>query len=126
MAAVAYRFGGLSLKWGFSVASAARVSAVSVESVRVNVAADTEGAPYDPTGLPVEFAFMRAGADPAAGDWREAGWDTTLIGSYVAAALVGPGTDFVLAADRYQVWVRVTDSGSDEIVVRQVGALLVE
>lgn len=119
-AAVAYRFGGVFPKWRLSMASSARISALSTELVRVGVTADTGGAPVDPSANAVAFAFVESGAAPVSGDWTAGTWDVTLIGTYVAQ--VAPS----LAAGSYDIWTRITDETSDEIVVRQVGSLLVE
>lgn len=125
MAAVAYRLGGISLKWSVAMGSSGRVSVLSTEAVSVAVSADVDGAPYDPTALPVDFAFMQDGAAPGSSDWHAGSWNTSVIGSYAAQVVVGPD-GVALAEGRYQVWVQITDADSGETVVRQPASLLVE
>lgn len=100
-----------------------QISAASVELVRFGVFADSDGRPVDPTALAVSAAFQDDPAD-APSSWTAAEWDVTLIGSYTAGVLVGPGA-LELAAGLWYAWLRIVDPGTDETVVRQVGQLLV-
>lgn len=130
MVDVAYRVAGPVYKWRLTMESV-RLSPLTLERVRFPVQADSAGYPYDPTGATVEAAFMggdgyQSGANPESGDWKAAAWDTTLIGTYVAGCLVGPGGAATLEPGTYRCWVRITDATAGETVVRQVGTLLVE
>lgn len=122
---VAYRVAGPVLKWRVTM-EAVRLSPLTLERVRFPVYADSAGYPYDPTGATVEAAFIEGNDSPESGDWKTAGWDTTVIGAYVAQCLVGPGGAAVLAAATYRCWVRITDAAAGETVVRPVGTLIVE
>jgi len=86
---------------------------LSRQYVRVLVTATTAGAPYNPTGDAVEFAFTIPGGVPSDGDWQPGSWDSTEPlpdGSYVAQCLVGPGGTTTLPAGVYTIRVRVTDN----------------
>jgi hypothetical protein len=124
MATVAYRVGDIELKWEVALLMT-RVSSLSKELVRAAVAADSAGVPYNPTAATVEFAFLTSSANPAGGDWHAGAWDTTLIGTYVAGVLVGPGA-VVLPTGTYYGWIRITDASAGEVVVRQFDTLIVE
>lgn len=90
-----------------------RVSALSLEYVRVRVQATNAGAAVDPSGDTVVMAFPVAGTAPVSGDWKTAGWETdttTSPDTYYARCLVGPAGTIALAAGVYDVWVKVTDS----------------
>lgn len=111
-------------KWVISM-DTERVSSLSLEQVRFPVSADSAGAVYNPTADAVAVAFMTGpNQNPAAGDWKVGGWDTTVIGTYVATCLVGTGGAAVLAPGSYFAWIRITDN--PEIVVREVGELVVD
>lgn len=126
MAAVRYGVSVFLLKWMVSM-GVVRISALSKETVRWGVQADSEGAPVDPTGATAEAAFLPTDqSQPESGDWKAATWDRTLIGTYVAQVIVGPGAAFEPAAgEKYTCWLRITDAASGETVVRQAGQLLV-
>lgn len=102
-----------------------RISVLSVEAVRVSVFADADGLPVPLVGgdYTCEFGFN---ADPSTGPttWYAGEWDATIIGTYVAQIVVGPSQTAELAAGTWYAWLRVTGGG--EIVVRQVGKLIVE
>lgn len=91
-------------------------SALSLEFVAAAITATSAGAPVNPTGDVVEFAFTStaSGAKPASGDWKTGSWDGTQPrtpgNAYIAHCLVGPGGTVALAAGRYTMWVRITDS----------------
>lgn len=102
-----------------------RIDSTSLENLRFPVFADSGGQPYNPTADPVAVAFMTApNTKPASGDWKTGSWDTTVIGTYVATVLVGPGGAATLAPGSYYAWVRITDN--PEIIVREVGELVVD
>ncbi|MCC6629960.1 MAG: hypothetical protein IT340_21495 [Chloroflexi bacterium] len=90
-----------------------RISALSLEYVRVRVAATEAGAAVNPTSDTVVMAFVAEGAAPAGGDWKTAGWETdttTNPDTYYARCLVGPSGAVTLTAGVYDVWVKVTDT----------------
>src|SRR5690348_4300197 len=70
-------------------------SALSREFVAVAITATAAGAPVNPTGDTVEFAFTVSPAQPATGDWKTGSWDGTQPrppgNAYIAHCLVGPG-----------------------------------
>lgn len=99
-------------------------SAASREYVRVPMASERAGAPYDPTGDTVQMAFLTSAGPPTSGDWKTAGWDTdatTYPPTYYAQCLVGPGGTVTLTAGFYTVWVKVTDS--PEAPVKRAGQM---
>lgn len=120
-----YDFGDLATKWEVDQVTT-RISSQTKEAVQVGVRAAANGLPVNPTADVVEFAFLATTDNPTSGDWHAGSWDTSVIGTYVAQAVVGPGSSWALAAGEYYAWVRVTDAGSGEIVVRMFGKLLVE
>jgi hypothetical protein len=102
------------------------LSSLSLEQVRVRVAAVTNGSPVNPTVDTVAMAFKQADAEPAGGDWKTATWETdstTSPPTYYARCLVGPGGAVTLADGVWAVWVKVTDS--PEIPVRKVGKVTI-
>lgn len=122
--AVAFTIEPPRLKWVITMGTE-RISSLSLEQVRFPVSADSAGAIYNPTADPVAMAFMTSpNTNPATGDWKTGGWDTTAIGTYVATCLVGAGGAATLAPGTYYCWVRITDN--PEIVIREVGTLVVD
>jgi hypothetical protein len=96
--------------------------AVSLEYVRVGVAATAGGAQVNPTNDVVQMAFVSPTATPSTGDWKTASWDSgNTNGVYTALCLVGPGGTVQLPVGKYQVWVKITDS--PEIPARPAGLL---
>lgn len=90
-----------------------RISAASLEFVRVKVAARESGVDVDPTLDTVSMAFISTGSAPGTADWKAASWETdasTDPDTYYARCLVGTGGSAVLAADTYAVWVKITDN----------------
>ncbi|MCC6629955.1 MAG: hypothetical protein IT340_21470 [Chloroflexi bacterium] len=90
-----------------------RISALSLEYVRVKVAATEDGAAVDLSASTVVMAFVAEGAAPVSGDWKSGSWETdptTTPDTYYARCLVGPGGAVTLTAGVYDVWVEVTDS----------------
>ena len=99
------------------------ISSVSLEYVRVQVTALKSGSSVNPTGDVVQMAFTGVGVLPVSGDWKTASWETTPQNAYYAKCLVGSGGAVTLAAGRYDIWVKVTDS--PEVPVKLAGQLLV-
>lgn len=101
------------------------VSRASTEYIRVPMASERAGAPYDPTGDTVVMAFLAGAGPPESGDWKTASWDTdatTYPPTYLAQCLIGPtGGTVTLTAGIWTVWVRVTDS--PEIPVKRAGQI---
>lgn len=130
MPITAYRVSGPAYKWEIAMESL-RLSVLSLEQVRFPVYADANGAPVDPSGFTVEAAFMggggyESGENPEAGDWKGCAWAATVTGNWVAGCAVGPGGTVSLAAGAYRCWLRITEVPAGEVVVRQVGTLIVE
>lgn len=102
-----------------------RVDSTSLENLRFPVTADSGGALVNPTIYPVKMAFLGdGGAKPSSGDWKPGGWDTTIIGTYVATIPVGPGGAASPAVGTWYAWVQIATG--TETVVRQVGELVVD
>ncbi len=98
------------------------LSRLSKEYVRVAVAAEEAGAAVNPTLDVVQMAFTLNDAEPVAGDWKAATWETdasTTPATYYARCLVGPAGTVVLGAGIYAVSVKVTDN--PEVPVRKAG-----
>jgi hypothetical protein len=94
------------------------ISSLSTEYVLVPIRAASQGAPYNPTGLTVEMAFIDGWAKPTSMQWNDASWawSTPVNGYYAAQCLVGPGTGgVVLAIGTWNVWVMIT--GNPEVPV---------
>lgn len=66
-----------------------------------------------------EYLHVPVTASPAGSEWRTASWDD---GS--ARLLIGPGTDTVLTAGDYRVWISIDPPGAEN-VIRQSGVLSV-
>lgn len=99
-------------------------SALSLEYVKVIVAARVSGTTVNPTGDTVQMAFTAIDVDPIAGDWKAASWETDATTSpitYFARCLVGPAGTITLVVGTYDCWVRITDS--PEIPARKSGNL---
>ena len=87
------------------------ISVLSTQYVQLPVTATLDGAPYNPAGDPVSFAFTPVGRKPAAGDWNGGTWVTLPSGAYMAQILVGPANfGIALPVGSYQIWLRVTDN----------------
>lgn len=93
------------------------IPASSTEYLHVPVTATPAGT--DLTSVPVKLAVVAHRTNPASSEWRTAGWDA---GS--ARLLVGPGSDTVLTAGDYRVWISIDPPGAEN-VVRQSGVLSV-
>lgn len=92
--------------------------ALSSEPIRVPVAAEVNGAVFNPTTMTVEMGFVdvTVGGNPAT--WTAGIWDVDASGiTIVYRAQVKPPA---LAIGDYLVWLRIT--GTD-IPVRVVGIL---
>jgi hypothetical protein len=101
-----------------------RQSALDLQYVRYSVTALINGILADPTTNVVTFAFLPAGTDPQAGDWKVASWETVAGPpvSYVARCLVGPGGVFTpTRGASYQVWIKI--AASPELLQWPVGVL---
>lgn len=100
--------------------------ALSLEYVRVPVAAKTAGVAVNPSADVVVMAFTAVDVDPVVGDWKTASWETdatTTPTTYYARCLVGPGGTVTLAVGVFDCWVKVTDA--PEIPARRAGNLQV-
>jgi hypothetical protein len=98
-----------------------RKSALTKEYVAAEVTAREAGLPVVLSSDTVEMAFPASETAPVGGDWKTASWETDATSTpprYLARCLVGPGGTVVLAANTYDVWVRVTHS--PELAVLQI------
>lgn len=106
-----------------------RVDALSREDIPFGVRAFKDGQPYNlvTAGAVVDAAFLLGRrTKPASGDWKACTVDTDLIGLFQALCNVGPGATVtgLVAGKTYYAWLRVAVTG--ELVIRQVGRLIVE
>ncbi|HEY6018358.1 MAG TPA: hypothetical protein VIY48_00200 [Candidatus Paceibacterota bacterium] len=104
------------------------ISHLSLEYVKVQIEAEQNGAAINPSGDVVQMAFPVQGVDPVTGDWKTASWEvaappTVTKTEYWARCLVGTGGAVALAAGRYDIWIKVTDS--PEVPVQYAGVLIV-
>lgn len=90
-----------------------RMSVLAKEYVSAEVTLRDQGLPVNPTADVVEMAFPVSEVAPVGGDWKTSTWETDATSNpprYLARCLVGPGGTVTLAANLYDVWVRVTHS----------------
>jgi hypothetical protein len=103
------------------------MSSASLEYVQAPVIATVGGSPFNPTGDPVQFAFLTGTAAPTGPDWKAGSWDGTQPrptgNAYLAQCLVGPGGTVTLAPGTYTMWIKITDS--PEVPVIPVGLLTI-
>jgi len=97
------------------------VSSLTLEFVRVPVAATKSGVAYDPSADVVSLAFVPRGVDPQAADRHQGSWEPSGDPSHPFSAriLVGPGGVVQLAAGTYSVWVKIADN--PEVPVLRAG-----
>lgn len=99
-----------------------RVSAASLEYVRVRVRAKKQGVVYDPTSSVVTFAFTGKSGLAVTTEWAAGVWEAD--GSdYYAMCLVGPGEAASVTLDpgTYKVWIKIVDN--PEQPVKESGTL---
>jgi hypothetical protein len=92
------------------------IPATSTEYLHIPVTAP-EG--VDLTATPARIAVVAHRANPADIEWHTVAWDGT-----TARLLIGPGTDIVLVAGDYRVWINIDPTGGEN-VVRKAGVLSV-
>lgn len=92
------------------------IPASSTEYLHVPV---TVPAGVDTASTPVRVAVVAHRANPADNEWHPAEWDDTEV-----RILIGPGTDIVLVAGDYRVWISLDPPGGED-VVRKSGVLSV-
>jgi hypothetical protein len=102
-----------------------RISSLTKEYVRIPVAAREAGAVVNPTGLPVQLAFVGPNTEPVEGDWKTGTWETDGP-NYFARVVVGPGTTLILADGVYAAWIRIGNAGDTERPVKLAGKVIVE
>lgn len=98
-----------------------KLSALSLEYVKVPVAVTINGLAFDPHLDTVKMAFPVRGINPVTGDWKTATWESDGAGGWLARCLVGPAGTITLVAGPYDVWVQITDA--PEVPIRKVGLL---
>ncbi|MGW5638736.1 hypothetical protein [Streptomyces sp. NPDC003832] len=92
------------------------IPATSTEYLHIPV---TVPAGVDTGASPVQIAVVAHRANPDEDEWHAAAW----VGSE-ARILIGPGTDIVLTAGDYRVWINVDPPGGEN-VVRRAGILTI-
>lgn len=92
-----------------------------VKYIKSEIVVSINGAPYDPTGDQVDWAFVAPGEDRDAASWTAGSWETAGTRHWVRILV---GADVVLARGTYSVYVRITDD--PEIPLEHVGRLEVE
>lgn len=103
------------------------LSVLSLEYVKIPVAAIKLGSPVDPTGDVIAMAFPVSGVEPVAGDWKTGSWEISTyngVTTYLARCLVGPGGAIALAIGTYDIWIKITDN--PEIPVIHAGQLVIQ
>lgn len=81
------------------------VSTLSLQKVRADISTIPA---KNPTGDAVQMAVVPINTQPVT--WAAASWET-INGVYYASVLIGPGSTIgTLAAGRYTVFVKITDS----------------
>jgi hypothetical protein len=90
------------------------IPSTSTEYVHIPV---TIPAGVDTGATPVRVAVVAHRNNPTSSEWRAADW----VGS-VVRLLIGPGTDTILTAGDYRVWVTLDPPGAENIV-RKAGVL---
>lgn len=93
------------------------IPSTSTEYLHVPVTTTPAGTSLD--GVPVKVAVVAHRANPASSEWRTASWDDG-----AARLLIGPGSDTVLTAGDYRVWISIDPPGAEN-VIRQSGVLSV-
>lgn len=109
-----------------AVSGTIAISSLSTEMILIPVSATFSGSPHNPTSDVVQFAFTPGlTSSPQISDWVSGSWDTAqnAIYPYIAQCLVGPSGVKTLTAGEYSVWIKITDN--PEIIVQQVGILVV-
>ena len=100
---------------------------LSTQYVLVPVTATKAGAPYNPTGDTVQFAFMpQATQVPGDSDWVSGSWQadaSSLLYPYLAQCLVGPSGTVTLGIGTYVMYVKISDN--PEVPVLLAGQLQV-
>jgi len=88
----------------------ARISATSLEYVRVPVQVKEGSVNVNPINDTVRMAFIpKKLVTPVAGDWKVATWEVDGL-TYYARCLVGPGGAATLTPGKYYVWVKIVDN----------------
>ena len=97
------------------------ISQLATLYYKVPVSATYEGAPVNPTGLPVSFAFMPQAAQvPQSGDWVTGSWETVtgnLIYPYSARCLIGPSGAITLGTGDYVAYVKIVNSPETDVEI---------
>jgi hypothetical protein len=92
------------------------IAATSTEYLHIPV---TVPAGVDTGETPVQVAVVSHRANPDDDEWHPAEWDDAEV-----RIMIGPGTDIVLAAGDYRVWINIDPPGGEN-VVRKAGVLSV-
>ena len=97
------------------------LSQLATEYVYIPVNAVKAGAPYNPTGDVVQFAFMPTAYQvPQVSDWVTGSWDTVssdVLYPYSAKCLVGPSGTITLGIGTYIIYVKITDSPEIPVLI---------
>jgi hypothetical protein len=97
------------------------MSQLATMYVFVPVAATRSGLPYNPTGDPVQMAFMPTATQvPANTDWVSASWDTdtaSVLYPYSVKCLVGPSGVINPGIGRYIMYLKITDNPETPVLI---------
>lgn len=96
------------------------LSRLSREELTSVVAAKRSDEVVDPRSGEVHWSFPNVDEEPT--DWVAGTWDV-VDGSFVAVALVGPGTGAELEAGEVDAYVRVTLGAED--VIKKAGRIVI-
>jgi hypothetical protein len=93
-----------------------RIHKDSTDDFSVFATAQHLGLPFDPTDLPVYFAFSTGNTLPPSPTWKDGSWDVWADGTVVAKCLLTGGD---LVPGEYHFWVKVEDGPRTPILPGQ-------
>lgn len=103
-----------------TASGAVQMSSASLQYLTVPMNVTKDGAPYNPTGDNVQFAFLlNIAGTPQSSDWVSGSWDSypNYNYPYVAKCLIGPGGTTQLSVGLYVIWVKITDSPEIPVLI---------
>lgn len=105
-----------------------RRSSLDVDPLVYDVTASVNGLPWSPpVGATFKVAYLQTPGDPQPSDWKAGTFGTSLIGTVVGLAIVGPGSTIgALAKGTWYEWARITDSSLGIDKIKCVSKLVVE
>lgn len=97
------------------------MSQLATQYVLVPLTASQAGAAFNPTGEPVQFAFMPTATQvPQTSDWVAGSWDTlpnSLLYPYQAKCLVGPSGVITLGLGNYVIYLKITSNPEIPVLI---------